>query len=185
MFDAWIPQEQTVGGGRVVRIVNSLTVDVEEYFHPEEVRRSVPTSRWRTLPSRIGREVDVVLDLFERNRVHATFFVLGWVAQTQPKLIRKIASRGHEIGCHSYAHRLVYDMSPSEFRQDTIRALRAIEDACGVTPVSYRAPSYSITESSKWALEILVDLGFTHDSSIYPIAHDRYGFQKDFWQGHC
>ncbi len=156
-------------------VINSMTVDVEEYFHPEEVRRSVPVSRWSTLPSRVGTQVDRVLDLFENNGVTATFFVLGWVAERHPRLVRRIAARGHEIACHSYAHRLVYDLSPSEFRQDTERAVSAIEDACGVTPVSYRAPSYSITAKSQWALEILVELGFTHDSSIYPIAHDRYG----------
>ncbi len=158
-----------------MNVTNSMTVDVEEYFHPEEVRRSVPVSRWSTLPSRVGEQVDVVLDIFERNHVRATFFILGWVAERHPKLVRRIASRGHEIACHSYAHRLVYDLSPAEFRHDTIRAVSAIEDACGVTPTSYRAPSYSITESSRWALDILVELGFTHDSSIYPIAHDRYG----------
>ena len=125
--------------------------------------------------SRVGPQVETVLDLFERSQVTATFFILGWVAERYPKLVRRIAACGHEIGCHSYAHRLVYDLSPSEFRQDTRRAVRVIEDACGVTPTSYRAPSYSITASSRWALDILVEEGFTHDSSIYPIAHDRYG----------
>ena len=101
--------------------------------------------------------------------------MLGLVAEKHPRLVREIVKQGHEIGCHSYAHSLVYDLTPHEFRQDTKRAVGSIEDACGLTPRVYRAPSYSITETSLWALEILVELGFTHDSSIYPIHHDRYG----------
>jgi polysaccharide deacetylase family protein (PEP-CTERM system associated) len=158
------------------KVVNSITVDVEEYFHPEEVRSSVAESDWTTLPSRVESQVSRVLDLFDRNGgVKATFFVLGWVAEHHPRLLRNIVRRGHEIGCHSYAHKMVYTMTKGEFRQDTIRAVAAIEDACGVSPLSYRAPSYSITAGSRWALEVLVECGFTHDSSIYPISHDRYG----------
>lgn len=113
--------------------------------------------------------------MFDRHGVQGTFFVLGWVAQRHPGLVREIADRGHEIGCHSFAHRLIYNMTPAEFRADTRRALRAIEDACGVRPRVYRAPSFSITKRSLWALEILVECGFTHDSSIFPLRHDRYG----------
>ncbi|MCC6536707.1 MAG: DUF3473 domain-containing protein [Bryobacterales bacterium] len=155
--------------------MNSLSVDVEEYFHPEEVRKAVPDHRWSSLPSRVEAQVDRVLELLDRGGAKGTFFILGWVAETHPHLVRKIAAQGHEIGCHSYAHRLIYNMTPAEFRADTRRAVSVIEDACGISPVSYRAPSYSITEKSKWALEILVENGFTHDSSIYPIPHDRYG----------
>jgi polysaccharide deacetylase family protein (PEP-CTERM system associated) len=115
------------------------------------------------------------LEIFDRHGVKGTFFVLGWVARRHPKLIAEIASRGHQIGCHSFSHRLVYDLTPAQFRDDTQRAIDAIEDACGITPRVYRAPSYSITRSSLWALEILAECGFTHDSSIYPIHHDRYG----------
>jgi polysaccharide deacetylase family protein (PEP-CTERM system associated) len=113
--------------------------------------------------------------MLERHHTAGTFFIMGWVAESHPDLIREIAQAGHEIGCHSYAHQLVYRMTPSEFRRDTEQARRAIEDACGVTPKTYRAPSYSITARSLWALEVLVECGFTHDSSIYPISHDRYG----------
>jgi len=158
-------------------ITNVLTVDVEEYFHPTEVRAAVDQSAWGTLLSRVGPEVAFILDLFQANDVKATFFILGWVAEQYPKLVRSIADRGHEIGCHSYAHRLVYELTPVQFRHDTIRAISAIEDACGVAPRVYRAPSYSITRESFWALETLIECGFTHDSSIYPIAHDRYGIK--------
>ena len=156
-------------------MLNALTVDVEEYFHATEVQNATRNQQWDTLPSRIGLQLDKTLHLLESKKVKATFLVLGWVAERHPRLVRQIADAGHEIGCHSYLHRLVYDLSPAEFRADTIRATRAIEEAAGITPRIYRAPSYSITRKSLWALEILVECGYTHDSSIYPIAHDRYG----------
>jgi polysaccharide deacetylase family protein (PEP-CTERM system associated) len=156
-------------------ISNVLTIDVEEYFHPTEVQGSVNQSRWPGLPARLGLEIDAVLDLLDEKGVKATFFILGWIAEHRWRVARDIVERGHEVGCHSYAHQLVYNLSPAEFRADTDRAVKAIEDACGVTPRLYRAPSYSITRESLWALDILVEFGFTHDSSIFPIAHDRYG----------
>jgi polysaccharide deacetylase family protein (PEP-CTERM system associated) len=155
------------------QVINVLSVDVEECFHATEVSGSgngLPDA-----PSSVEAQTERVLDLFARHRVSATFFMLGLVAEKHPRLVREITKQGHEIGCHSYAHSLVYDLTPHEFRQDTKRAVRCIEDACGLTPLVYRAPSYSITTKSLWALEILAELGFTHDSSIYPIRHDRYG----------
>jgi polysaccharide deacetylase family protein (PEP-CTERM system associated) len=116
-----------------------------------------------------------VLELLARRNVRATFFIVGWVAERYPNLVRTIAGAGHEIGCHSHQHALVYSLTPPVFRQDTERCMKILADTCGVMPRAYRAPSYSITEKSIWALEILVELGFTHDSSIYPIEHDRYG----------
>ncbi len=156
-------------------MLNVLSIDLEEYFHPTEVQNEVDASRWSSLTPRVEYATQLVLELLDRHNAKATFFVLGWVASRYPKLVRDIARRGHEIGCHSYRHELVYALTPQEFRADTEEAVRAIEDACGVTPVSYRAPSYSITNRSLWALEILAECGFTRDSSIYPIAHDRYG----------
>jgi polysaccharide deacetylase family protein (PEP-CTERM system associated) len=154
---------------------NVLTVDLEEYFHATEMEAWVSDRRWRELPSRVEEATDRVLELLSRHDVCATFFALGWVVKRHPRLARRIAAAGHEIGCHGYAHRLVYDLSPAAFREDTELARKAIEDACGVTPRLYRAASYSITERSWWALEVLAEEGFTHDSSIYPIRHDRYG----------
>jgi polysaccharide deacetylase family protein (PEP-CTERM system associated) len=154
-------------------MLNVLSVDIEEYFHPAEVH--APVSKWPSLPSRVEFEVENVLELLNKHSITATFFVLGWVAEHHPRTVSQIATAGHEIGCHSHLHRLIYDLSPKEFRRDTERACRAIEDACGITPRAYRAPSFSITEQSMWALEVLVECGFTHDSSIYPIMHDRYG----------
>jgi polysaccharide deacetylase family protein (PEP-CTERM system associated) len=154
-------------------MVNALTVDVEDYFHPAEVHAD-PDS-WLSLPARVGDQTDRILDLFDKHGIKATFFILGWVARYRPETIRRIAARGHEIACHSFSHQLVYAMTPAAFREDTRRAVTAIEDACGISPTAYRAPSYSITHKSLWALEILVECGFTRDSSIYPIRHDRYG----------
>ena len=156
-------------------VVNILTVDVEEYFHTSELQRSVRMGQWPSMPSRVEMQTDQTLELLAKHSVSATFFVLGWVAERHPWLVQRIAAAGHEIGCHSYAHQLVYSMTPSEFRRDTQRALAAIADAVGEVPRAYRAPSYSITRQCPWALEILVDCGVQCDSSIYPIAHDRYG----------
>jgi polysaccharide deacetylase family protein (PEP-CTERM system associated) len=157
------------------RMINVLSVDVEEYFHPSEVQRHIDPTQWDSLPSRIDSQVSEVLDLFQKQQTKATFFILGWVAEHHPQAVSAIVAAGHEIGCHSYAHELVYRMTPAQFRRDTQRAIAAIEDACGVSPRVYRAPSYSITRQSFWALEVLAECGFTHDSSIYPITHDRYG----------
>jgi polysaccharide deacetylase family protein (PEP-CTERM system associated) len=155
-------------------MLNALSVDVEEYFHASEVQESgcIDTS---ALPSRVELQTKSVLSLLAKHNTHATFFVVGSVAEQHPGLVREIVRAGHEIGCHSYAHQLVYNLTPDQFRMDTLKAMNAIEDACGVRPRMYRAPSYSITRRSFWALEILAELGFTHDSSIYPISHDRYG----------
>jgi polysaccharide deacetylase family protein (PEP-CTERM system associated) len=156
-------------------MVNAITVDVEEYFHATEAQNVLGQTDWASLPSRVQHQVHLTLDLFHKRNVRATFFILGWVAERFPALVREIAEAGHEIACHSYAHRLVYDLSPAEFRSDTLKAINAIQNACGIHPRIYRAPSYSITRQSLWALKILVDCGFSHDSSIVPINHDRYG----------
>jgi len=154
-------------------MVNVFSVDVEDYFHPTEV--GFKPEDWADIAPRIDVGTNFLLDLLAEHQSRATFFVLGWVAEKHPGLVRRIAEAGHEIGCHSSRHRLVFDLTPQEFREDTQQAMRSIEAACGVRPKIYRAPSYSIVAGSLWALEVLADLGFTHDSSIYPIVHDRYG----------
>ena len=154
---------------------NILTIDVEEYFHPTEVQRSIPMDEWPSLPSRVEASTEAVLELLDRHSARGTFFVLGWVAERHPALVRRIAQAGHEVACHSYAHRLVYSLTPEEFRVDTMRGVDAIGNAQGYRPILYRAPSFSITKRSLWALQILVECGFQYDSSIFPVAHDRYG----------
>lgn len=156
-------------------MTNILTVDVEDYFHPTEVRASLHHSQWDALPSRVEHATSLLLDLLAEARVRATFFILGWVAARHPALVRRIAAAGHEIACHSFSHNLVFSLTPDEFRQDTRLAAGAIADAAGIRPRAYRAPSFSITSRSLWALEILLECGFDTDSSIYPVRHDRYG----------
>ena len=154
---------------------NVFSVDVEDYFHPTEVGAGIDPDTWSSLESRVDVGTSLLLDQLAEHHTRATFFIVGWVAEQKPTLIRRIASAGHEIACHSYWHRLVYDLSPAEFKADTRDAIHAIEDACGITPRAYRAPSFSVTQKSLWALDILAELGFTHDSSVSPIVHDRYG----------
>ncbi len=156
-------------------MLNAFTVDVEEYFHPTELQTDAPAKSWRAFPSRLQDQIDRILDLFGAHDVSATFFILGWIAKQHPRIVRLIAANGHEIGCHSNTHRLVYNLTPAQFREDTNTAVAAIEDACGITPRCYRAPSYSITNDCLWAFDVLAECGFTHDSSVYPICHDRYG----------
>ena len=155
--------------------VNALTVDVEEYFHVSNFEALIDRSRWHSLPSRVCEATRRMLDAFEETGNRATFFVLGWVAERHPKLIREIAERGHEVACHGYAHALVYEIGPDRFRADLKRARVAVEDAAGTAVHGYRAPSYSITKRSLWGLEILREEGFRFDSSIFPIHHHRYG----------
>jgi polysaccharide deacetylase family protein (PEP-CTERM system associated) len=155
--------------------LHALTVDLEEYFQVSNFDALIPRTRWDGLPSRVGAATLRLLDRFDRCGSRATFFVLGWVAERQPGLVREIAKRGHEIACHGYGHELVYEIGAERFREDLRRARAAIEDAIGSRVEGYRAPSYSITLRSLWALEILVEEGFRFDSSIFPIRHHRYG----------
>jgi polysaccharide deacetylase family protein (PEP-CTERM system associated) len=154
---------------------NALSVDVEEYFHVSNFDAVIDRSRWDSLPSRVCEATRRLLDAFEETENRATFFVLGWVAERHPKLVREIAERGHEVACHGYGHELVYAIGPARFRADLKRARAAVEDASGASVRGYRAPSYSITKRSLWGLEILLEEGFCFDSSIFPIRHHRYG----------
>ena len=154
---------------------NALTVDVEDYFQVSAFDGVVARDTWHERPSRVEANTRRLLDLFDNAGARATFFVLGWIAERFPGLVPEIAGRGHEIACHGYGHRLVYTQTPAEFRGETDRAKRVLEDQAGVSVAGYRAASYSITHASLWALDVLVDLGFRYDSSIFPVRHDRYG----------
>jgi polysaccharide deacetylase family protein (PEP-CTERM system associated) len=155
--------------------VNALTVDVEDYFHVTAFERVVSPSEWDRYPLRVGDNTRRVLDLFDRYSLRGTFFVLGWVAERDPGLVREIQRRGHEIACHGYSHQLVYRIGPEAFREDITRAKALLEDISGEQVHGYRAPSYSITARSLWALDILAEEGFSYDSSIFPVHHDIYG----------
>jgi polysaccharide deacetylase family protein (PEP-CTERM system associated) len=156
-------------------IRNALTVDVEDYFHVSAFAESINRNEWDSLPLRVGDNTRRLLDLFERNHLKATFFVLGWVAERMPELIRDIAEHGHEIACHGLTHQLVYNQSPEQFRSETLQSKQLLEDITGLPVHGYRAASYSITDRSRWALDILAEAGFVYDSSIFPVRHDRYG----------
>ncbi|MGZ4870558.1 MAG: XrtA system polysaccharide deacetylase [Candidatus Angelobacter sp.] len=160
---------------KTTQITHVLSVDVEDYFQVEAFAGSVDRETWNEWPSRVVGNTQRVLDLFDEHNARATFFFVGWVAARFPHLVREVQSRGHELACHSYWHRTVYSLMPDEFRKDTRQAKHAIEDATGVPVTGYRAPSWSITKSCLWALDILAEEGFTYDSSIYPIHHDLYG----------
>ncbi len=155
--------------------LNALTVDLEEYFQVSNFDGSIARSSWDSLPSRVCEPTRRLLDAFEVTGNRATFFVLGWVAERHPQLVREIARRGHQVACHGYGHELVYELGPRRFRADLKRARAAVEGASGTQVRGYRAPSYSITKRSLWGLEILREEGFRFDSSIFPIRHPRYG----------
>jgi len=157
-------------------MLNALSIDVEDYFMVSAFANVVKFEDWSKYESRVEQNTYKILGLLEDHKVKATFFVLGWVAEHYPKLIREIHSRGHEVACHGYSHRLVYDLSLKEFQEDTRKAKALIEDTIGMAIFGYRAASYSILQRSLWALDILIEEGFVYDSSIFPIYHDRYGY---------
>ena len=156
-------------------VINAMTIDVEDYFHVSVFDGIVPRQQWDRLESRVCANTDRLLDIFAERSVRATFFVLGWVAERHPALVRRIVAGGHEVASHGYGHRLVYDQTRRTFRDDVRRAKATLESAAGTPVYGYRAPSYSITPRSLWALDILIEEGHTYDSSIFPIRHDRYG----------
>jgi polysaccharide deacetylase family protein (PEP-CTERM system associated) len=157
-------------------LVNALTVDVEEYYHGVEFGAALGTEALGRLPSRVVDETERLLDVLDEHGARGTFFTLGVVARRHPRLVRAVAERGHEIASHGWDHRLVPALGPRRFRQDVRSAKRALEDAGGRTVWGYRAPNYSIRQETAWAFAILHEESHAYDSSIYPIAHDRYGF---------
>ena len=156
-------------------MLNALTIDVEDYFHVSAFEHVVPVDRWDSFESRVGRNTERLLELLDASGVRATFFVLGWVAEREPALIRAIAAAGHEVASHGHAHRLIYEQDRRTFRDDLRRARDVIETASGSRILGYRAPSFSITPRSLWALDVLAEEGYAYDASVFPIHHDRYG----------
>jgi polysaccharide deacetylase family protein (PEP-CTERM system associated) len=153
----------------------AMTIDVEDYYHVSAFEKNIPPADWQKWPSRVDRNTRYLLERFDAHGIKATFFVLGWVAERQRELIAEIGRRGHEIASHGYSHRLVYNQTPDMFREETARSKSLLEDIVQKPVLGYRAASYSITRKSLWALDILAELGFRWDSSIFPTRHDRYG----------
>jgi polysaccharide deacetylase family protein (PEP-CTERM system associated) len=157
------------------KIVNAMSVDVEDYFQVSAFAQHVDRQDWAHLPSRVERNTDKVMELFGQAGVKATFFTLGWVAERHPALIRRIVESGHELASHGFAHYRANDQTPGEFRVDVRRTKRLLEDTGGVAVNGYRAASFSIGTKNLWALEVLAEEGYRYSSSIYPVRHDHYG----------
>jgi len=156
-------------------IRNALTVDVEEYFQVAAFERTIIRDSWDTVESRVEFSCGRVLDLFDAQGVRGTFFVLGWIAERHPGLVRRIVKDGHELASHGYDHTRVHNFTPEQFRADVVRTKAVLEDIGGVQVRGYRAPSYSINAKNLWALDVLQETGHAYSSSIYPIRHDLYG----------
>jgi len=150
-----------------------LTFDVEEWFHAENLRPVFPRAHWERFPRRVVESTRVVMDLLAERRLRATFFILGWVAEREPGLVREIADHGHEIAAHGHGHVLPMQLTSMEFRDDVLRSRKVLEDISGKAVVGYRAPSFSLDHDH---LQILADCGFRYDSSFHPFTlHRRYG----------
>src|SRR6201987_5308802 len=153
-------------------MINALTIDLEESF---QATAFADVQRHPSHQSRVKQNAEGTLSILAEKGCHARFSAGGSVGQQFPQLIRRIADAGHDLACHSFAHRLIYSLGRDQFRDDTQRAKHILEDAAGRAVYGYRAPSFSVTAQSEWAFEILAELGFTYDSSIFPIKHPNYG----------
>lgn len=156
-------------------MLNALTIDVEDYFQVNAFEPYLSRESWDCFPLRVEDNMQRLMDLLDEFGVKATCFVLGWVAERLPSLVREIQARGHEIACHGYGHELIYRIGPERFREDIRRAKGILEDSAGCAVRGYRAPTYSITAKSLWAFDLLIEEGFCYDSSVFPVYHDTYG----------
>jgi polysaccharide deacetylase family protein (PEP-CTERM system associated) len=152
-----------------------MTVDVEDWFQVQAFAGVIDRASWEAMPRRVVANTERFLDMFAGAGVRATFFVLGWVADRHPELVRRIVAGGHELASHGYWHRLAHEQTEAEFREDVGRARRLLEDAGGVPVLGYRAPTFSINARNPWAFDVLEQEGYRYSSSVYPIRHDLYG----------
>lgn len=166
-------------------ITHAMTVDVEDYYHVAAFSKVINPNEWDKWPSRVEANTHRLLELFDKADIKITFFILGWVAERYPELVKTIHAQGHEIASHGYSHQLIYRQSPTVFREETSKSKQILENLLQVPITGYRAASYSITRNSLWALDILAELGFTWDSSIFPTRHDNYGIpgspEEPYW----
>jgi polysaccharide deacetylase family protein (PEP-CTERM system associated) len=158
-------------------MLNALTIDVEDYYHVHAFADVISRAQWDGLPARVLENTQLILRLLREHKVRATFFILGWVAERHPELVREIAVDGHELASHGYAHEAVDRLTRDEFRDDVARSIETILAACPDAQIrGYRAPSFSINSKTPWAYDVLRELNFSYDSSISPVTfHDRYG----------
>ncbi|NOY61567.1 MAG: DUF3473 domain-containing protein [Gammaproteobacteria bacterium] len=156
-------------------MTNALTFDVEDYFQVSAFESVIDRVTWNNLESRVEVNTERIMTLLAEKEIKATFFVLGWIAKRYPGIVKSIVEQGHELACHGYSHKLIYNQTQEEFRDETARSKDLLESIANTPVRGYRAASYSITKRSLWALDTLIELGFEYDSSIYPVLHDRYG----------
>lgn len=152
-----------------------LSIDVEEYFQVEAVAGTIGPGRWDQWPRRLPEAVDRALALLSRHEVRATFFILGWVATEQPEVVRLIAEAGHEIASHGMTHAMLGRLGPEAFRRELEDSRSLLEDLGGRAVLGFRAPTFSITHQTAWAIDVLSETGYRYDSSVFPVRHDRYG----------
>jgi polysaccharide deacetylase family protein (PEP-CTERM system associated) len=156
--------------------VHHFTIDVEEHFQVSALETTVSRTQWHAQPSRVSASTRLLTDLMARHDVRGTFFVLGWVAERQPELVKELASAGHEVASHGWDHRRVATQTPDEFRQSVRRTRALLEDLTGQPVFGFRAPSFSIVPGVEWALDILLEEGYRYDSSLFPIRRSGYGY---------
>lgn len=159
-------------------VVNGLSVDIEDWFQVGAFERTIAREDWDSLLPRVERNSDIVIDLLGRTGAKATFFTLGWVAERNPKLIRRIVDAGHELASHGWDHVRVFTMTPDQFRDDIRRTRALLENLGGTKVTGYRAPSFSIDQRTPWAHEILAEEGYAYSSSVAPVVHDHYGWPE-------
>lgn len=158
--------------------INGLSVDVEDWFQVGAFEKVIHRDSWHSLVTRVERNCDEILQLFDEAGVKGTFFTLGWIAERHPTMMRRIAAQGHEIASHGWDHERVFRLGRYGFAADVARARRVIEDTSGQAVTGYRAPSFSIDARTPWAFEVLADQGYAYSSSVAPIAHDHYGWRE-------
>jgi polysaccharide deacetylase family protein (PEP-CTERM system associated) len=159
-------------------MLNALTIDLEDYYQVANFEHFIPIESWGNMESRIERNCDKILSILDEFNVKATFFVLGWIAERHPILVRKIFNEGHEIASHGFNHKMIHKQTDRSFYNDIRKAQIILEDITGHHVKGYRAPTFSINNSTLWALDILHENGYLYDSSIFPINHDRYGIPE-------
>ncbi|MCL4222607.1 MAG: polysaccharide deacetylase family protein [Phycisphaerales bacterium] len=160
-------------------MTHALSFDIEDWFHIVEVKAVENPELWPDLhasSSLVERYTDLILEICARHRTRATFFILGWVAERHPEMVRRIADAGHEIGTHSFWHRKVYELSPEQFREDMRHSIDVIEQASGSKVVGFRAPSFSITEGTEWAFDVIAEIGLLYDASLFPARRGHGGY---------
>ena len=159
--------------------MNILTFDIEDWYHILANDSTKSISNWSNFETRIHMNMDKIFEILDESNHKATFFILGWIAHKHPDIVKKIHKYGHEIATHSYSHQLVFEQNKDSFRLDIEKSIKLLQDLTGEMIVSFRAPGFSITEKTKWAFEVLYELGITHDCSIFPTKRAHGGY-KDY-----